>query len=436
MRIIVIGAGIIGLMTAYYLARDGHSITVIDSGEGAGLRTSKANGAQLSYSFVSPLAGPGVLPKLPSWLLDRNSPLSFQLKADPEQWRWLFAFLKACRASKAQRTTAELVQLGMYSRELVHELVRHERPSFEFESSGKLLVYQDAKSFAAARAEMEYQASLGCRQTILRPRECIDREPALEAIGRTIIGGIFTPTEDAGDCLQLCVELERIMRSKANPVAFRYQTTVDGLRVEGSRIAGLRTSQGDMTADEYVIANGVGAQRLAKQVGIDPYVYPLKGYSLTYKLGPDSLAPRTSVSDLRNKVVYARLGTRLRVAGMVDIGDTTASIAPHRIASLRQNVRTFFPRLNAVAEPEAWAGLRPARPDGKPIIGPTHFSNLWLNVGHGALGFTLAAGSAGLLADQIAERPTCIPAAIFGLRGTREPLSAGETRRSARRSAA
>lgn len=436
MKIIVIGAGIIGLMTAYYLARDGHSITVIDSGEGAGQRTSKANGAQLSYSFVSPLADPGVLPKLPSWLLNRNSPLSFQLKADPDQWRWLFAFLKACRANKAQRTTAELVQLGTYSRELVHDLVRLERPSFAFESSGKLLVYQDVKPFAAARAQMDYQASLGCHQTLLTPQECLDREPALDAIGGTIVGGIFTPTEDAGDCLQLCVELERIMRSGANPVTFRYQTTVEGVRVEGSRIVGLRTSQGDMTADNYVIANGVGAQRLAKQVGIDPYVYPLKGYSLTYELGPDSLAPMTSVSDLRNKVVYARLGSRLRVAGMVDIGDTAASIAAHRVASLRQNVETFLPRLNPVGEPEAWAGLRPARPDGKPIIGPTRLRNLWLNVGHGALGFTLAAGSAGLLADQIAERPPRIPAGTFGLPGAQEPLSAGETRISARRSAA
>ncbi|MBM1174536.1 D-amino acid dehydrogenase [Microvirga arabica] len=436
MKIIVIGAGIIGLTTAYYLARDGHSVTVVDSGEGAGLRTSKANGAQLSYSFVSPLADPGVLPKLPSWLLDRNSPLSFQLKADPDQWRWLFAFLKACRASKAQRTTAELAQLGMYSRELVHELVRQERPSFGFESSGKLLVYQDAKTFAAAQAGMDFQASLGCRQTLLTPNECLIREPALEAIRGTIIGGIFTPTEDAGDCFQLCAELERIMSSGATPVSFRYRTTVEKLRVEGSRIVGLQTSQGDMAADDYVIANGVGAQGLAKQVGIDPYVYPLKGYSLTYELGPDSLAPTTSVSDLRNKVVYARLGTRLRVAGMVDIGDTTASIAPHRIASLRQNVQTFLPSLNAVGEPKAWAGLRPARPDGKPIIGQTHFPNLWLNVGHGALGFTLAAGSAGLLADQIAERPTSIPAAIFGLPRSRSLSSAGETRTSARRSAA
>lgn len=436
MRIIVIGAGIIGLTTAYYLARDGHSVTVVDSGKGAGLRTSKANGAQLSYSFVSPLADPGVLPKLPSWLLNRNSPLSFQLKADPAQWRWLFAFLKACRASKAQCTTAELVQLGMYSRELVHELVRQERPSFEFESAGKLLVYQDLKSFATARAQMNYQASLGCQQMALTPRECLEREPALEAIGGTITGGIFTPTEDAGDCLQLCIELERIMRSGANPVAFRYQTAVEGLRVEHNRILGLQTSQGDMTADGYVIANGVGAQRLAKQVGIDPYVYPLKGYSLTYKLGPDSVAPMTSVSDLRNKVVYARLGNRLRVAGMVDIGDTTASIAPYRIASLRENVRTFLPRLNPVGEPEAWAGLRPARPDGKPLIGPTRFLNLWLNVGHGALGFTLAAGSAGLLADQIAGRPTRIPAKTFGLRGTGGMNSEGETTVSAPRSAA
>ncbi|WP_230533847.1 D-amino acid dehydrogenase [Microvirga roseola] len=436
MKIVVIGAGIVGLTTAYYLSRDGHSVTVVDGGDGAGLRSSKANGAQLSYSFVSPLADPAVLPKIPSWLLGRKSPLSFRPKADPDQWRWLFAFLKACRASKAQKTTAELLQLGVYSRSLVHELVAREKPRFEFGSSGKLLVYQDAKSFTAAQSQVEFQASLGCRQMLLTPQQCLEREPSLEGIGKTIAGGIFTPTEDAGDCLQLCTELERIMASRAQPVAFRYKTKVEGLRIEQDQIAGLRTSQGDITADAYVIANGVGAQHLARQVGIDPYVYPLKGYSLTYELGPDSQAPKASVSDLRNKVVYARLGNRLRVAGMVDIGDTTMSIARHRIASLRQNVGRFFPHLNPIGEPEPWAGLRPARPDGKPIIGATRFKNLWLNVGHGALGFTLAAGSSGLLADQMAGRPSQVPAAIFALKGIREHSVADASRRSARRSAA
>ncbi|MDF2810003.1 MAG: D-amino acid dehydrogenase small subunit [Microvirga sp.] len=436
MKIVVIGAGIVGLTTAYYLSREGHSVTVVDGGKGAGLRTSKANGAQLSYSFVSPLADPAVLPKLPLWILGRNSPLSFQPRVDFDQWRWLFAFLKSCRTSKAQRTTAELLQLGMYSRQLIHDLVARENPRFEFESSGKLLVYQDPKAYSQASAQMGFQASLGCSQTLLSPQQCLELEPALEAIRSTIAGGVFTPTEDAGDCLHLCVELERIMSSGGDPVKFRYQTTVNNLHAEDGRILGLQTSHGDITADAYVIANGVGAQHLARQVGIDPNVYPLKGYSLTYELRSDSIAPRTSVSDLKNKVVYARLGNRLRVAGMVDIGDTSMSIDSHRITSLRRIVDSFFPNLNPAGEPEAWAGLRPARPDGKPLIGATRFENLWLNVGHGALGFTLAAGSAGLLADQMAGRPTLIPADIFALPDSRQHSLPRGARGSARRSAA
>ncbi len=415
MKIVVIGAGVVGLTTAYYLSRDGHSVVVIDADSGPGLRTSKANGSQLSYSFVAPLADPTVLRKLPSWLIGRDSPLRFHPRIDPEQWRWGLAFLSSCRLSKSQRTTSELLQLGMYSRELIHELVTREKPEFDFRSAGKLLIYQDPASYASALGQMRFQASLGCHQAELSRQACLDIEPALHAIGDSIAGGIFTPTEDVGDCMQFCIELERILRSAPIPVSFLLNTTVESLRTEVGQVACLQTSEGDISADAYVIANGIGAQTLARQVGIDVQVYPLKGFSLTYELTPDSQAPKTSVSDVRNKVVYARIGNRLRVAGMVDIGDTTASVNPDRVASLARDVEGFFPHLHAADVPSAWAGLRPARPDSKPIIGATPYQNLWLNVGHGALGFTLAAGSAGLLADQIAGRPSRIPRGMFAL---------------------
>lgn len=416
MHIVVIGAGIIGMMTAYHLSQEGHHVSVIDAGSGPGQATSQANGAQLSYSFVAPLADPAVLPKLPSWLLGRDTPLHFQLRADPAQWRWALAFLRACRLSKSRRTTAELLQLGLHSRQLMHDLVARERLRFDFKSSGKLLVYQDPGSYAAALEQMDYQARLGCQQTALSRQACLDLEPALQAIGPQVAGAIFTSTEDAGDCLQLCIELERRLKTAPRPVSFQFNTTVTRLCATRKQLTGLQTTSGNIQADAYVLANGVGAQDLAMQLGINPQVYPLKGYSLTYELGPDSRAPSLSVSDVRRKVVYARLGSRLRVAGMVDIGDRGALLNARRIASLKRDVQRFFPQLNPIGEPRGWAGLRPARPDSKPVIGATSYRNLWLNIGHGALGFTLAAGSAGLLADQIADRPGRVPREFFALR--------------------
>lgn len=404
MHIVVIGAGIIGMMSAYFLREDGHSVSVVEAGPRPGLATSQANGAQLSYSFVAPLADPAVLPKLPSWLTDRDGPLRLRLRADPELWRWGLGFLRACRHATVRRSTAELLQLGLLSRTLMHRLVARERLDFDFASSGKLLVYQDAAAYRGALAQMRYQASLGCEQRALDARECLALEPALADIATRVVGGIFTPTEDAGDCLKLCGELQRALAGGADPVRFHFNTEARRLRVRHGRVQALETGAGAIEADGYVIANGVGAQALARQVGINPLIYPLKGYSLTYQLSERSRAPMTSLSDVHNKVVYARLGDRLRVAGMMDIGDRSTALDERRIASLRHQVARYLPRLEAAGEPQAWAGLRPARPDSKPVIGATPYRNLWINAGHGALGFTLAAGSAGLLADRIAGR--------------------------------
>lgn len=404
MHIVVIGAGIVGMMSAYFLRESGHCVSVIEAGSCPGQVTSRANGAQLSYSFVAPLADPAVLPKLPAWLTDRDGPLRLKLRADPALWRWGLSFLSACRQSAARRTTAELLQLGLLSRTWMHQLVAKESLAFDFASSGKLLVYQDADAYRDALAQMRYQLSLGCEQQALDAAACVELEPALADIAARVAGGIFTPTEDAGDCFKLCAELQRALSGGSNPVQFHFDTEVRRLNARSGRIDSLQTQTGAFEADGYVIANGVGAQNLARRAGFNPLIYPLKGYSLTYALTADSRAPVTSLSDVHNKVVYARLGDQLRVAGMMDIGDRSADIDARRIASLKQQVSRYLPRLRPAGEPRAWAGLRPARPNSKPVIGATPYRNLWINAGHGALGFTLAAGSAALLADCIAGR--------------------------------
>ncbi len=414
MHILVIGAGIIGMTSAYTLAREGHAVTVVDGAAQAGVGTSHSNGAQLSYSFVAPLADAGVLRKLPAWLTQRDSPLRLRPRADPAQWRWALGFLRACRRDAAERTTAELLQLGLHSRRLMHDMVAREGLRFDFASSGKLLVYQDAAAYGAACALMDYQAGLGCEQQAMSPDECLALEPALTDIAEQVVGGIYTPSEDAGDCLALCAALQDRLARDAG-VRFHFGTRVQRLRAEAGGIVAAQTSAGPLQADAYVIANGVGAQALCRQVGLDPLIYPLKGYSLTYELTDASSAPHTSLSDVHNKVVYARLGKRLRVAGMVDIGAGSDGVDARRIAALKAQVRRYLPRLNEAAPPLEWAGLRPARPDSKPLIGATPYRNLWINAGHGALGFTLAAGSAGVLADRIARRPAAVDEGLFML---------------------
>lgn len=402
MKIVVVGAGIIGMTTAYYLARDGHQVTVVDRADAAGAETSFANGGQLSYSFVAPLAGPGVLSKVPGWLLDRNSPLRFRPRLDPDQWRWSAAFVRACTAARSRQTAEKLLALSFLSRDLYHDLAEQEGVPFDFARSGKLVIHRDAGSFNDARAQTDYQATLGCHQEVLDADQCVAIEPALADVRGDMAGGIFTRSEDSGDCRQLCESL--VARLRAEGVSFRFGATVRRLITRGDRVGAVDVDGEYLEADAFVLAAGIDAPRLSRPLGIRPLLYGLKGYSLTYPLVPASTAPTISVTDLQNKVVYARIGDRLRVAGIVDMGDDNTIIRPERIATLARQTDALFPRLTAAGAPTPWAGLRPATPEGVPLIGPTRVRNLWLNLGHGALGFTLATGSAHLLAGLIAGR--------------------------------
>ena len=419
MHTVVIGAGIVGLSSAYALAREGQRVTVIDALPGPGQATSYANGAQLSYSFVAPLAEPGVVGKLPGMLWGSDSPLHFRLRASRSQWQWGMQFLAACTATRAQQTTRELLQLGQLSRKHLHALMAEHALQFNFAPSGKLVVYQDVAAFEAAQAQMAFQAELGSVQTALSAAECVAREPALADVGPLLVGGIDTPSEEAGDCHLLCQELERVLRQGGvgmAPAEFRYSQSVRGFARQGEQISAVHTQQASLPCDQLVIAAGMGSARLARSLGAQAGLEALKGYSLTYALGPNSVAPQVSVTDTRRKVVYARLGQHLRVAGMVDMGNDSTAIAPERIATLKAQVAEFLPRLNAVGEPTPWAGLRPARADGKPVVDRVPgLRNAWFNIGHGALGFTLACGTAQLLADRMARRVNPIAHSVFRL---------------------
>ena len=415
MKVLVLGAGVAGVASAWYFWRDGHEVTVLERNSGVALETSFANGGQLSYSYVAPLASPSVIPKIPPWLLRRDAPLRFRPELDPRQWRWILEFLAACNNATADETTERLLRLSFYSRDLMHELVAAHDLDFDYVQNGKLVVHTERESFESARRLMEFQRSLGAEQQALDAAATVELEPALETMRKRICGAIYTPSEDAGDCYKFCTELSRIMATGPNPVRFRFGVRVDRLLPVHGKLLGVETNDGVYEADAYVLALGTQGPALLALLGIHVPVYPLKGYSLSLPITNDAGAPRVSVTDFKRKVVYARLGDELRVAGMADLAGKQAVIDPERVEQLAGEAKAAFPRASDFKTLRPWCGMRPATPKGTPIIGPTRYGNLWLNIGHGALGFTLALATGRIVADLAAGRASAVPLAGFTL---------------------
>jgi len=423
MHISILGAGVAGLTTAWYLARDGHKVEVIERNHGVALETSFANGAQLSYSYVAPLAGPGVLPKVPPWLLRRDSPLRFYPAMDPHQWRWLLEFVMACNRGTSDRTTRRLLTLSFYSRALMHQFMTEQAIDFGYAKNGKLVVFSDPAGFDGARRLLDYQRSLGCEQDALDRAQCMALEPALgdpaSALHRRLVGGIHTPSEEVGDCYRFCVGLEAKLRGMG--VQFRFGASIKALYAKHGRVVRVETDRGDIAADACVLTLGAQSPFLVRSLGLRLPIYPLKGYSLT--LLASARAPRISITDFKRKVVYAPLENngvqQLRVAGMADIAGYSHEIDPMRLGQLIKESKLAFPAATNYAQSTAsmqpWAGLRPATPKGTPILGATPYANLFLNCGHGALGWTLALGSARIVADLIKGARPAIALAGFGL---------------------
>ena len=404
MDVCVLGAGIVGLACAYELDRQGARVTVVDratSGAGA----SGGNGAQLSYSYVQPLADASIWGQLPKLLLSSDSPFKIRPQWDVDQWRWGLAFLKACNAHDSSRTTAQLLNLAALSRTGLDRMRAAHQPDCDFSSTGKLVLYPDAKGFAAAQKQMELQRALGSQQSALSAQESCELEPALAAYSQSIAGAIYTPSECALDCLKLCQELERILRARG--VRILFGNAVTALDIRRRRIVAARTSTQTIEADQFVLALGSDSPRLARSVGVYLPVYPIKGYSLTLDIAqaPAHAAPRINVTDIARKVVFARLGSRLRVAGMAELVGHDRTLHPQAIESLRRSTRDLFPDLDPINVESPWTGLRPATPTGLPIVGVQAGgpNNLVVNTGHGALGLTLAFGTAYQVAQQLFE---------------------------------
>ncbi|MGV4876816.1 FAD-dependent oxidoreductase [Acetobacter indonesiensis] len=391
--ITIVGGGVIGLTTAYALIQAGHDVTLIEREDNVGLQASFGNGGQLSYRYVRPLADAGVPLDAVSWMFRAGSPISLKLRPDWHQWRWLLDFLAACNARTNQKNASILLKLALRSQATLHQWQQDGLDGFLWRQPGKLVVYRNAAKFKkAAKAVTNPQ-----QEQVLTPQECARIEPAFASLAPRLAGGIFSPDDEVADCHLFCQSLLTALQSHPSFRLLRGEARLEGGENDRCRITidGVKHE-----TDVIVLAAGLASRALVKPLDIALPLYGLKGYSLTVQ-ADDAVLPTVSVTDYDNRVVYARLGNRLRLAAMVDIGALDASINPERIEHLKRLAAETLPAAGPYTSAATWAGMRPATPTGVPIIAQTPWKNLLLNVGHGALGFTLSVGSALTIRDLV-----------------------------------
>ncbi|MCX2687371.1 D-amino acid dehydrogenase [Pseudomonas sp. DCB_AW] len=390
-EVTVIGGGVIGLATAYALVREGLSVALIEARDSLASATSFANGGQLSYRYVAPLADAGVPWQALGWMLQGDSPLRLRLRFDPAQWRWLLAFMMACRSRVNARNGAQLLALALESQAALARWREEDGlTDFAWRRNGKLVAFRSERAFAQGRRRLLDPIS----QRVLDATELKALEPALA--GAPFVGGVLTPDEEVADCHRFCVRLAERLRASGQ-CQFLLGKPVTQLVTHHDRVVALQLGSEQVDVQRLVLCAGHRSAGLALP-GLKLPLYPLKGYSLTAPIALEHRAPEVSVTDYERKIVYARLDRQLRVAAMVDIVGYDESVDARRLDSMRRLALDTLPNAADYGQAVEWAGMRPATPTGVPIIGATAYRNLWLNVGHGALGFTLACGSGERLA--------------------------------------
>lgn len=405
MKIIILGAGVVGVTGAWYLAAAGHEVTVIERRGAAGLETSFANGGQISAGHAEPWAKPSVVPKILRWLGREDAPLLFRLRADRAQWEWGLRFLLECFPGRFQRHSRTLAGLAGHSRECLRALRAQLGIRYDHLERGILQFATNERDLEALTRHAEEVQSLGIRREVKSAAECFALEPALRASRDRVLGGVYDAKDESGDAHRFTEELAR--HAVARGVIFQFSRTVKAIEAAGGQVSGIRLLNGEtVVADAYVVSLGSYSPLLLAPVGIRIPVYPLKGYSITLPLGAAeaAAAPTVSLTDEAFKIVISRLGNRLRAAGTAELAGYDTTINPVRCAAIAARIRDLFPALAGVAAVDNWTGLRPATPNNVPIIGRTKLNNLYLNTGHGTLGWTLACGSASVLADLVCGR--------------------------------
>ena len=406
MKVVVLGSGVVGVTTAWALARHGAEVTVVDRQPGVALETSFANAGQVSPGYSTPWAAPGIPIKAMRWLFQRHAPLSIRLDGTAFQWRWMASMLANCSADRYAVNKERMMRLAEYSRDCLRQWRAEAGIRYDERSGGTLQLFRKQAQLDAAQRDVEVLQACGV------PFELLDRagvarvEPALAQASVPLSGGLRLPNDETGDCYQFTTQLAQ--RAQALGVEFRLATEVAGFEHSGQRIRGVRLVSGEtLTADRYVLAAGSYSRGLLLPLGLNLPVYPVKGYSLTFPLVNEGLAPQSTVLDETYKIALTRLGNRIRVGGMAELGGFDLRLNPRRRATLEKVTRELFPG-GDFARAEFWTGLRPMTPDSTPLVGPTPIENLLLNAGHGTLGWTMSCGSAQLLADQMMGVPTAI----------------------------
>jgi len=412
MRVLVLGSGVIGVTSAWYLARAGMKVTVIDRQPAAAMETSFANAGQISPGYSTPWAAPGIPLKALKWLFQRHAPLALRPDGTLFQLQWLAQMLTHCSASRYTVNKERMLRLAEYSRDCLRTLRAETGIEYEGRQLGTLQVFRTAQQFEAAARDIEVLREVGVPFELLERGELAGAEPALGRVSDKLVGALRLPGDETGDCQLFTTRLAELCR--ATGVEFECGRSIERLSASGGRIDGVVVDGALRTADHYVLALGSYSRALAKPLGLSLPIYPLKGYSLTIPIVDASRAPVSTVMDETFKIAITRFDDRIRVGGMAEVAGFDLSLNPRRRETLEMVVGDLFPGAGELRAAEFWTGLRPMTPDGTPIVGRAEHRNLWLNTGHGTLGWTMACGSGQLLADQIAGRKTAISADGLG----------------------
>jgi D-amino-acid dehydrogenase len=401
-KIIILGSGVIGTTSAYYLAKSGHEVTVIDRQPEAGLETSFANAGEVSPGYAAPWAGPGVPMKAVKWLLMQHSPLVVRPAFDPDMWRWMFLMLANCNQKSYETNKGRMVRLAEYSRDCLVQLRADTGIAYDERSQGTLQLFRTQKQLDGSAADIAVLDRYNVPYSVLDPQGCEAAEPALSNVRGKFVGGLQLPGDETGDCFKFTQRLAKMAEQLG--VKFRQGVDIQRLKVDKDKITGVITSEGELKADSFVLALGSYSPLLLRQVGIRIPVYPVKGYSITIPIVDAKGAPESTVMDETFKVAITRLGDRIRVGGTAEIAGYDLTLRKARRDTLEHSVSDLFPQGGDTSKAEFWCGLRPMTPDGTPVVGPTPFRNLFLNTGHGTLGWTMACGSGRVLADLVSGR--------------------------------
>ncbi|MBN8993151.1 MAG: D-amino acid dehydrogenase [Rhizobiales bacterium] len=402
MKVLILGSGVIGVTSAYYLAKAGHEVTVVDRQPKPALETSFANAGEVSPGYSSPWAGPGVPVKAIKWLLMKHGPLVIRPKLDPVMWIWLLKMLRNCTSERYAVNKRRMIPIAEYSRDSLRALRGEIGIRYDERDRGTLQLFRYAAQLDHTADDIAVLKQYGVPYEVLDRAGCIAAEPALAGVADKIAGGLRLPQDETGDCHMftqaLALEAEKL------GVRFSFNVSIQGLVADATRVTGVATSGGTLRADAYVAALGSWTPRLLRPLGISLPVYPVKGYSITVPISDADAAPVSTVMDESYKVAITRLGHRIRVGGTAEISGYSDKLYPARRATLDHSLTDLFPRGGDIGKATFWSGLRPMTPDGPPVIGPTRYANLHLNTGHGTLGWTMACGSGRVLADMLSGR--------------------------------